>query len=77
MIHSTRPIVSPVANIVFTLFYILDFEKWDGRTDDMCENNDPLQAVTVGWPIGSIFLRFSLFLALSYVIALSGDLSLN
>ena len=29
MIHSVRPTVSPVANIVFTL---LDFEKW-GRTD--------------------------------------------
>ena len=37
MIHSARPTVSPVANIV-----LLDFEKL-GRTDDMCENNDPFR----------------------------------
>ena len=40
MIHSARPAVSPVANIVFALFCFARFEKW-GRTDDMCENNDP------------------------------------
>ena len=31
MIHSARPTVSPVANIVFCCFVLLDFEKW-GRT---------------------------------------------
>ena len=41
MIHLARPTLSPVANIVFSLcFVLLDFEKW-GRTDDMCKNNDP------------------------------------
>ena len=38
MIHAARPTVSPVANIVFTLFVLIAFEEW-GRTDDMCENN--------------------------------------
>ena len=37
MIHSARPTVSPVVNIVFSLcFVLLDFEKWgltDGLTD--------------------------------------------
>ena len=32
MIHSARPIVTPVANIVFALFCFSRFEKW-GRTD--------------------------------------------
>ena len=32
MIHSAKPTVSPVANIVFCLFCLLDFKKW-GRTD--------------------------------------------
>ena len=40
MIHSARPIVTPVANIVFCCF-VSKFEKW-GRTDNMCENNYPL-----------------------------------
>ena len=45
MIHSDRPAVSPVANIIFAwiCFVLLDFEKYvrtDGRTDNMCENND-------------------------------------
>ena len=42
MIHSARPTVSPVANIVFDR-NLFCFEKWgrtDGRTDDMCSNND-------------------------------------
>ena len=44
MTHSAKPTVSPVANIVFCLFCLLDFKKWgrtDGQTDDMCKNNDP------------------------------------
>ena len=39
-----KPTVSPVAKIVFCLFCLVRFEKWgrtDGRTEDMCENNDP------------------------------------
>ena len=40
MIHSARPTVSPVANIVFAFFVLLDFEKWR-RTDDMSKNNYP------------------------------------
>ena len=41
MIHSARPTVSPVANIVVCCFVVLDFKSGNGRTDDMCENNDP------------------------------------
>ena len=44
MIHSARPTVSPVVNIVFAwnLFCYARFWKvgTDGRTDNMCENND-------------------------------------
>ena len=32
MIHSTRPIVMPVANIVFCCFVLLDLKSGDGRT---------------------------------------------
>ena len=32
MIHSARPIVTPVANIVFCSFVFLDFKSGDGRT---------------------------------------------
>ena len=38
MIHSAKPIVSPVANIVFA-WNLFSFKKWE-RTDDMCKNND-------------------------------------
>ena len=45
MIHSARPMVPPVVNIVF--FSFTRFVKWprtdgrtDVRTDDMCKNND-------------------------------------
>ena len=38
MIHSARPTVSPVVNIVFA-WKLFCFEK-RGRTDDMCKNND-------------------------------------
>ena len=43
MIHSARPTVLPVANIVFALFCFARFWKvgTDGRTDNMCKNNDP------------------------------------
>ena len=41
MIHSARLIVTPVANIVFCCFDCLDLKSGDGRTDNMCENNDP------------------------------------
>ena len=37
MIHSARPIVTPVANIVFCCFASLELKSEDGRT----ENNDP------------------------------------
>ena len=39
MIHSARPIVTPVANIVFCCLVFLDLKSGDGRTDNMCENN--------------------------------------
>ena len=32
MIHSARPIVKPVANIVFCCFVFLDLKSGDGRT---------------------------------------------
>ena len=32
MIHSARPTVSPVANIVFCCFVFLDLKRGDGRT---------------------------------------------
>ena len=41
MIHSARFIVTPVANIVFCCFVLLDLKNGDGRTDNMWENNDP------------------------------------
>ena len=42
MIHSARPIVAPLANIVFGCFVFLDLKSGNGRTDgrtDMCKNN--------------------------------------
>ena len=39
MIHSARPIVTPVANIVFRCFVFLDLKSGYVRTDNMCENN--------------------------------------
>ena len=33
MIHSARPIVTPVANIVFCCFVFLDLKSGDRRTD--------------------------------------------
>ena len=41
MIHSARPIVPPVASIVFCRFIFLDFKSTYVRTDNMCQNNDP------------------------------------
>ena len=41
MIHSSRPIVTPVANIVFCCFVFLDLKSGEGRTNNMCENNYP------------------------------------
>ena len=35
MIHSARPIVTPVASIVFCCFVFLDFKSGDGRTDGL------------------------------------------
>ena len=32
MIHSARPIVTPVANIVFCCFVFLDLKSGDGQT---------------------------------------------
>ena len=50
MIHSARPTVSPVVNIVFA------FEKW-GRTDEtyMYKRTTSAKTMTVGRPRGSIF----------------------
>ena len=36
MIHSARPIVTPVANIVFCCFVFLDLKSGDVRTDITC-----------------------------------------
>ena len=33
MIHSARPIVTPVANIVFCCFVLLDLKSGNGRAD--------------------------------------------
>ena len=41
MIHSAKPTVSPVENIFFCYFALLDLKSGDGRTDNMSENNDP------------------------------------
>ena len=49
MIHSARPIVTPVANIFFCCFVFLDLKSGDGRTDNMCENNYSYRSwLTVG-----------------------------
>ena len=56
MIHSARPIVSPVANIVFALFCFVRFWKvgTDGRTYSRhVQKQWSLPAVTVGRPSGS------------------------
>ena len=63
MIQSTRPTVSPVANIVFSCFVLLDFEKW-GRTDGCTDVRHVkkqlfLPDVTVGRPSGSIKFNFN------------------
>ena len=60
MIHSARPTVSPVANIVFAL-NLFCFEKW-GRTDGRTsvrhvQKQLLLPVVTVGWPSGSIIFQ--------------------
>ena len=44
MIHSARPIVTLVANIVYCCFVFLDLKSLDGRTDNMCKNNHPYQS---------------------------------
>ena len=54
MIHSARPIVKPVANIVFCCFVFLDLKSGDGRTDGQhVQKQGSLPAVTLGWPSGS------------------------
>ena len=54
MIHSARPIFTPVANIVFC-FVFLDLKSVDGRTDgQLVRKQWSLPAVTLGWPSGSI-----------------------
>ena len=50
MIHSARPIVTPVANIVFCCFVFLALKSGDGHVRKQL----PLPAVTLGWPSGSI-----------------------
>ena len=62
MIHLARPIVTPVANIVFYCFVFLDLKNEDGwtcRRTDMQTDVQHVQkqlsipTVTVGWPGGS------------------------
>ena len=49
MIHSSRPTVSPVANIVFC-FALLDLNSGDGRTyGQHVRKQLSLPTVTVGW----------------------------
>ena len=59
MIHSTRPTVTSVPNIVFA-WKMFCFEKWrrtDGRTNArLVQKQWSLPAVTVGRPSGSIML---------------------
>ena len=50
MIHSARPMVTPIANIVFFCFVFLG----DERTDGQHVRKQSLPAVTLGWPSGSI-----------------------
>ena len=58
MIHSARPIVTPVANIVFCCF--VDLKSGDGRTDGQHVRKQwSLPAVTLSWPSGSICGRYS------------------
>ena len=61
MIHSARPIVTPVANIVFCCFVFLDLKSADGRMrtyvrtyGQYVRKQLSLPAVTLGWPSGSI-----------------------
>ena len=59
MIHSARPIVTPVANIVFCCFVLLDLKTGDGRTDEQHVRKQlSLPAVALGWPSGSIIRDF-------------------
>ena len=52
MIHSARPIVSPVANIVFCCFVFLDLKRTYGQH---VRKQLSLPTVTVGWPSGSLW----------------------
>ena len=55
MIHSGQTHSHDSSEHCCLLFCFSRFEKWgwmDGRTVNMCENNDP--SVTLGWPSGSI-----------------------
>ena len=61
MMHSARPIVTPVANIVFYCFVFLDLKIGDVRTygwtyGQHVRKQLSLPAVTLGWPSGSIYL---------------------
>ena len=51
MIHSAKPIVTPVANVVFC-FVFLDLKSGDWRTGHV-RKQWSLPAVTLGWPSGS------------------------
>ena len=57
---STRPDPQTrlVANIVFRCFVLLDLKSGDGRTDNMCENNDPYQS----WPWVGLEDQFTNFI---------------
>ena len=54
MILSARPIVTPVANIVFYCFVFLDFEKWGRAYVQHVRKQLSLPAVILGWLSGSI-----------------------
>ena len=51
-----RPIVTPVANIVFYCLVFLDLKSGDGRTDNMWENNDPYRPWLWVGSITNLFL---------------------
>ena len=70
MIHSARPIVTPVANIVFCCFVFLHLKSGDGRTtcgrDFGLAEWIKITAVTVGYPSGSLLTRVSCISLVSF-----------
>ena len=75
MIHSARPLVTPVANIVFCCFVFLDM-----KSGDVCPYGQhvrkqwSLPSVTLGWPSGSKnnFPTWNIHLSFNIVTLLRG-----